>query len=297
MKARSLFGDVRRLIFGAVTRMLLLATSTFTRPGSLRIYIQTRLIDIGFAHHGLVKSMAIPFNRGVLQTPWLPLLRVQLRAHFVDREYDFNTQTGGVYVDLGANQGIFSIWVWLTRSPAYIIAVEADPAVHNSFTEPNMSSYIPNNSYVAFNVAVGANSGEAEFYSTGLDDGSLDPNTLVNHKKSDVTLIRVPVMTLDEIIKDYPKIELLKIDIEGAEWEVLESTTRLGDIRTIHVESALRNYNWDVILRAITLLQSHSFSVAVRIETLSKMPNQILSSKDQEIWGFLYLTADQKNMS
>lgn len=74
-----------------------------------------------------------------------------------------------------------------------------------------------------FEVGVGAERGEATFYLPNTDShvsGSLHHAAHVGHEK-----ITVPLVAIEDIPRmiDVEKIDLLKMDVEGAEYDILES--------------------------------------------------------------------------
>lgn len=102
-----------RAVLLARTLVLLRASAAFSRKNEMRLAaVQSRLIDKGLRHHGTHGEYSVPFLRRKLVTPWLPMLRVQLRAMFVEHDYLFRTSDAsheagrGTVIDLGSNLGL-----------------------------------------------------------------------------------------------------------------------------------------------------------------------------------------------
>jgi FkbM family methyltransferase len=111
-------------------------------------------------------------------------------------------------VDLGANVGLFGAWI-LGRFPnARIVALEADPdnaAVHRVTIESNGLA----DRWRLVEAFAGTRAGTIHFV----------PGLLgLSHAADDEPGIEVPVI---DVMPDLLNAELVKIDIEGAEWPIL----------------------------------------------------------------------------
>ena len=152
---------------------------------------------------------------------------VQIREHhFYARGIDQNS----LVVDLGANKGDFSSQISQTFG-CKCYALEASPSLYNA---------IPENSYFKkFNLAVCKKSGPVSFYLSSNPEAS----TIVNDVKKawgSIGTIIVDGTTLENFLmrNKISSIDLLKIDIEGAEIEVLNSISddTLRTIKQITIE-------------------------------------------------------------
>jgi FkbM family methyltransferase len=141
-----------------------------------------------------------------------------IRQIFVGREYvpphGLNPK---IIVDLGSNAG-FSVLFFKSLYPdARIIAVEAHPITFNQL--------LINTSHLdgveLLNAAVTNYDGQTTLYSGG-ESWSAALTAAKDRATTDV----VPAITLDRIMEKFrlPSIDLLKLDIEGAETEVLPSS-------------------------------------------------------------------------
>jgi FkbM family methyltransferase len=127
-------------------------------------------------------------------------------------------------VDLGANIGLFGAWV-LSRWPAArIVAYEPDPAnaaMHRDLVAAGGRAH----RWRLVEAAAGARAGEA-WFQPGLESASH-----VVEAGADGA-IRVPVV---DAVAECAGADLVKIDIEGGEWEVL-ADPRLSSARAVVVE-------------------------------------------------------------
>lgn len=138
-------------------------------------------------------------------------------------------------VDLGANAGGFSL-IFATRGiPVRKIAsVEMNPLTYSRMRLNVLTAYGPKADPV--NAAVGRETGKVRVpFSYGGTGES------VNHKHEDDVGFTVPVVTFDELLDRAflgEKVDIVKMDIEGSEWDVLDSGAcqRLKDCSCLIVE-------------------------------------------------------------
>ncbi len=156
---------------------------------------------------------------------------------FVDREYDFVLDTSpAVIVDAGANIGLASIYFANKYPRARIIAIEPEQS-NFALLAQNVAPY---QNITPVHAALWHRNEEINLIDPGLgkwgfmteqknsSDRSLGP---VSHA--------VKAMTVDRIIEDFQldRIDILKIDIEGAEREVFGDTSAwIGKVDTLIVE-------------------------------------------------------------
>lgn len=156
---------------------------------------------------------------------------------------------GDLALDLGANMGV--VTDILARTGADVVAFEPDPWAFGKLTERFADT--PNVTLV--NAAVGVGSGTvrlmraanfdanphgASVKSTILDGGrQIDAENAV-----DVPLIDFPAYLADRL-KDWAEIAFVKMDIEGAELDILEAMDRgalFGRIRVLVAETHERKF-------------------------------------------------------
>lgn len=137
------------------------------------------------------------------------------KAIFSDRIYEFTAPTDSRQIrilDCGANIGL-GVLFWLNHFPSVsITAFEPDPTVFACLKRNVETWNQPAVNLV--NAAVGKQSGTLLFQPDGADSGRL-----VADEATSTKCVEVPVVRLTDYL-DQP-IDLLKIDIEGAEADLL----------------------------------------------------------------------------
>ncbi len=131
-------------------------------------------------------------------------------------------------LDVGANMGIATLFFKKLYPKARITSFEPDPAIFEVLAQ-NCSAFELQNVELR-NEAAWTGAGELEFLQEGTEAGRLVPGGAGGVKK-----VRVRTARLRDLLNE--PIELLKIDIEGAETEVLlDCEDRLNCVQNLFVE-------------------------------------------------------------
>jgi len=156
---------------------------------------------------------------------------------FINQDYDFSVETPPkVIVDAGANIGLASVYFANKYPGAMIIAIE--PGKDNfELLKRNVEPY---RNIIPIHSALWNKNETLNVVDPGIGYwGFMTEET----NKSEETLGKfshtVKAMTLGKIIADYQlsKIDILKIDIEGAEKEVFEDTSSwIGKVEALIIE-------------------------------------------------------------
>jgi FkbM family methyltransferase len=182
------------------------------------------IFDLKLQTFRLLKEIPVP----KLQTAFRRKYYGRLRAYTsVDIETVFSRLPAEpTIVDLGANDNLFLPRNLLDQT-GEIHAVEADPLVFEELRK-NVGSI---KNVKLYNVAIGAGDGEVTFYrNTGFDvrdpvRNSVGSSIFAGHQAvSPSESITVPQLGILTFLKQIGKrVDLMKIDIEGAEVPVLET--------------------------------------------------------------------------
>jgi len=149
------------------------------------------------------------------------------REIFQQGIYRFHaTSRSPVIIDCGANYGVSVVYFKQIFPDAKVIAVEADPEI---FALLQWNAAVHDLADVTLiNKVVAAQAGQVEFHREGADAGRIH---FMSGAKDVLTL---PTIALDELLTQ--PVDFLKIDIEGAETEVLAASRRLDLVSQLMVE-------------------------------------------------------------
>jgi FkbM family methyltransferase len=140
-------------------------------------------------------------------------------------------------VDVGAHSGLFSAFA-LDRAPtARLIVVEPDPSL-GAAIELNLRHSA---NWRLVEKAIGASAGRANFHrsrastqTSSLLRGAVEPYG------RDIDSFEVDVTTLDDLLGSVPRVDVLKVDVQGAESLVIRGGEKsLARVRTLLVEVSL----------------------------------------------------------
>ena len=121
----------------------------------------------------------------------------------------------GTIVDLGASVGLATLRLLSSHPTARVVAVEADPVLI-----PRLRENVSDLPVTVVHAAIAAGAGERQFYRSDMDSWG---NSLEN-TSSRQTPVTVPAVSLTELLDAHgiDDVDLLKLDVEGAEWEIFD---------------------------------------------------------------------------
>lgn len=129
--------------------------------------------------------------------------------------------------DIGANRGD-AVVAGLSKGFDKVIAVEAAPRIYSQL----VSNFIYNPAVVPLRFAVSnTNNKTVEFYEA-VEDGlsTLNKDWLTNpdmpYNGKEYRTIKAATITIDKLVELYGAPDLIKIDVEGAEWDVFRGMTK-----------------------------------------------------------------------
>jgi FkbM family methyltransferase len=137
-------------------------------------------------------------------------------------------------VDIGANVGVFSVWAARRLGAGRIVAVEPSPR-----TTAQLRVNLARNGVACatlLEVGVGGKEGHATLYTRGAPSlSTLYPRDVYGSRFE--AEVRVRILTLDEVLRrtGVDHCDLLKLDCEGAEYEILFGTAEQTLARIGHV--------------------------------------------------------------
>ena len=175
----------------------------------------------------------------------------QFREIFLDRSYDFVTNNNApVIFDCGANIGMSTLFFKTIYPHSNITAFEADSSITKIFKTNLKKNSIKNINII--DAAVWINDRGIQFSVEGADGGSM-------HGADNIKNVR-SVRLLDYIDNCSSKIDLLKIDIEGAEVDVIRDCAQsLSKVKNIFIEYHSWNGGKQNLSDILRILEAQNF--------------------------------------
>ena len=142
---------------------------------------------------------------------------------------------GDVIMDVGANEGMFSILMAKTYPGTRIIALEPVPATYEILLQNLKINEVTN--VEPYNVGLGRPSQDAVWLIVSKDFSG-GSTRWCTFNPDHHTKVVVHLLSFDDAFKLYNvnKCMFMKMDIEGMEYEVLYHSTRLGDVENFAAE-------------------------------------------------------------
>ena len=217
------------------------AIQQLSRSQSLRrLYARLRSTPVGPSLHWLVQSVLPPETR-----IWVPIsdgAGSELWAHidprfeidYADEKYEAPIQkvisecleTGGVFYDVGAHIGILSMFAArLVGKQGSVFAFEADPqnakriGEHVSRNELGQLQIVP--------CAVWSSTRSLQFERASAHSSRNQGAVVAGSSANGGNTIEVEAVALDDFVKSHPSPTLIKIDVEGAEIDVLRGSEEI----------------------------------------------------------------------
>jgi FkbM family methyltransferase len=161
---------------------------------------------------------------------------------------NFEIKPDDVWLDLGGNIGTFTL-ACLTKG-AKVITYEPEPEnlellkmnIDINFPSTDKSSINSSINSTIVPTAVGIKDGQTDLY---LCKGDYNKYRHTIYKKRGRTSIKIPIQSIHGVFKTYPNINAVKMDIEGAEIDILENM-KLSDWKKTNVEKLVFEYSFDI---------------------------------------------------
>lgn len=161
---------------------------------------------------------------------------IAVKEVLVDEEYHFLSPflklcSSPVIVDIGAHIGMFSLWVYNQNPKSKILMVEANPTSYDILLR-NIGKVFPEEQYEVLNKAAWKNADVLTFSTEG--------NSIGNKVSPDGN-IEITGISFADIVKtsceNSVSIDLMKIDIEGAEESFFETAgSELDKVERLVIE-------------------------------------------------------------
>jgi FkbM family methyltransferase len=185
-------------------------------------------------------------------------LRAQFEEIFVSRQYAFSTDTSSpVIIDCGGNVGLSAVWFKLNYPNCRLTVYEADPdlakIVQGNLTRAGFD-HVP-----VWHEAVWIANKTVAFSKTGNDSGRI-----VSESPTSCSAI-----DLSERLPDC--VDLLKLDIEGAEFPVISRLCQTGAIQRVRrliCEFHVWRDKTDDLLRTLSQVRASGMQFSMKAATV-----------------------------
>lgn len=228
-----------------------------------------------FSKFGVIKilGLRLRFNQGLRDHSLLILKEIFLNQNYAfTNTTDFRLKSqGGVIVDIGANIGISTAYFKNLYPTVNLVAIEASPINYKILVE-NMRA---NNFKVeTINCFVSNLSGSIKFHHNLLKPGASHGEGFKQKVSIQNEEFTVKMMKLSDLISGYKGI-VLKIDVEGAEYEILKDlafSENISEVMEIIVEVSTRNIkHFNELNRVMNYFYNHGFDSRIISDYTAKM--------------------------
>ena len=156
-------------------------------------------------------------------------LNYLIREIFVNDEYRFSCNNANpLIIDCGANIGMSILYFKKNYPTATVIAFEPNPTTYE-LLQKNRSSYHLSNVSI-HNLALSNVAGNIPFHFND-DKGTLTGSIQANRGGSKV--INVPCELLSMHLRNFEVVDLIKMDVEGAEHQIVDDLMSSGAIHKV----------------------------------------------------------------
>ena len=187
------------------------------------------------------------------------------RYIFDDQCYQFECSSEfPVILDLGANIGLASYFFHQRYPKAKIIAIEPDSNLYG-LLRSNLGGIA---NIEIRRVAILDHDGEADFFGTDDDSGSV-----FGGQAESRYVEKVPCQKLSTLLAQLEKVDLLKMDIEGAETQaIIDAEKQLNRVENLFVEfHSFRNHPQS-LSSLLAVLERCGFRYSLQSESITRSP-------------------------
>jgi FkbM family methyltransferase len=193
-------------------------------------------------------------------------IRFLFEEIFFRNEYFFESTTDTpVIFDCGANIGFATIFFKWLFPKARIYAFEPDPTTY-ALLEKNVKNNKLQDVYT-YNVALSGTEGPIDFFVNHTNPGSLVMSTRSTRMSKNT--ITIPAITLSSFIADLqlPKINFVKMDVEGAEEDIVKELLETQTLQKIEMMAIEYHHNIEkskpAFGRFLNYFEKHGFGYQI----------------------------------
>lgn len=155
-----------------------------------------------------------------------------LREMYEMNVYKVSVRSGTSILDIGANTGMFAVWA--AKQGATIWSYEPNPGIFKELQRNLAINCLTNNEVKAHWQGVWSRGGYMNFFLNEATPGQSTflPEIAASFNPQNIS---VPVIAFDDVLGE-KQWDIVKLDIEGAELEILSSSKKLSQIQTLAFE-------------------------------------------------------------
>jgi FkbM family methyltransferase len=267
VRLRAFFDGFRKQVAKRVVRPLRQSTALKNGYWSARKTLGFRVRHNAEILYWLRRQPEVPSGSktGSFRFPWgnfeyvdANQLRVQFEEIFVGRQYAFSTDTSSpIIIDCGGNVGLSAVWFKLNYPSCQLSVYEADPDLAE-IAQSNLAR-AGFEQVLVWPQAVWVANETVAFSKTGKDSGRIVSESPTS----------CPAIDLSERLPDY--VDLLKLDIEGAEFPVVSRLCQTGAIQRVRrliCEFHVWRDKTDDLLRTLSQLRASGMQFSMKAATV-----------------------------
>jgi FkbM family methyltransferase len=199
---------------------------------------------------------------------------------FINEIYKFedSKKANPLIIDCGSNIGLSIIYFKKLFQDAQIIAFEADPNNYSILNQNITSNNLTN--ITLYEKAVWISNGLISFDSSGSEDSHI---SIVENEKESKGM-EVEAIDFSSFLEEYPEIDFLKMDIEGAEYPVLKkSASQLKKIKKMFIEYHGKVDDIFKLYELLEIFRANGFMVYIK-NAADNLPTPFVKKRT----GYLY---------
>ena len=190
-----------------------------------------------------------------------PLYEPNITSFIIKKSLAARSSSKAVFIDVGAHIGRYTVLAATALKPGgRVIALEPNPQTYRALLDNIHANLLHN--VIALQAAAGRRAGFVDLSIVRVDDGQSSV-ALVRGDR----VVRVPVVRIDDVLLremvDPEDVYLMKIDVEGAEADVIAGASRL--LETGNAEIIFEAWGDEELQRARSILEGYGYRVVGKL--------------------------------
>ena len=146
------------------------------------------------------------------------------------------------FLDAGANSGFYSLLARVTNPQAKVIAIEPNPEVamvlFDNLNSNNQSDYVD-----ILNCAIFDKRGSEKLIVPNFSGSAAGSMSRLHPEEKVESIFQIETILIDDVASNLPQLDLIKMDIEGAEFQALQGAEQtLTRLQPVIIVELLRKW-------------------------------------------------------